>query len=73
MGMLFPSQLIPVTDVMDDVNQLWVGTEHEYYNSGVMLMKLVKIRELVKPVNICVYVREYSAVMLLPNQDVIMP
>ena len=37
-----------VFDVMNDVNRVRLGTEHDYYNSGVMLMDLSQARKLVK-------------------------
>ncbi|MGI6027962.1 MAG: glycosyltransferase family 8 protein [Candidatus Heteroscillospira sp.] len=59
-----------LTDVMNDVNRMRLGTNHDYYNSGVMLMDLEKARELVKPEDIFAYVREHGAELMLPDQDV---
>lgn len=59
-----------VFDVMNDVNRVRLGKEHDYYNSGVILMDLVKARKLVKPEEIFSCVREHSAELLLPDQDV---
>lgn len=59
-----------VTEMMNDVNRVRLGTDHDYYNSGVMLMDLEKGRELVKPDEIFDCVREHGAELILPDQDV---
>lgn len=59
-----------VFDVMNGVNRARLGKEHDYFNSGVMLMDLTKARELVKPKDIYDCVREHSAELILPDQDV---
>lgn len=59
-----------LTDVMNDVNRVRLGTDHDYFNSGVMLMDLEKAREIVKPEEIFDCVREHSAELFLPDQDV---
>lgn len=59
-----------VFDVMNGVNRARLGKEHDYFNSGVMLMDLTKARELVKPEDIYDCVREHSAELILPDQDV---
>lgn len=59
-----------VTDMMNDVNRARLGTNHDYYNSGVMLMDLEKARTLVKPDEIFQCVREHSLELILPDQDV---
>lgn len=59
-----------IFDVMNDVNRVRLGTDHDYFNSGVMLMDLEKAHQLVKPDEIFACVREHSAELLLPDQDV---
>lgn len=59
-----------VLDVMNGVNRIRLRTDHDYYNSGVMLMDLVKAREIVRPEDIFACVREHSAELVLPDQDV---
>lgn len=61
---------IGVIDVINDVNRLRLGTNHDYYNSGVMLIDLNKARNIVKSEDIFDCVREHSAELLLPDQDV---
>lgn len=57
-------------DLVDDVNRLRLDTEHDYYNTGVMLIDLKKAREVVQPEEIFSYVRERSIGLFLPDQDV---
>lgn len=59
-----------VFDLMSDVNRVRLGQEHDYYNSGVILMDLRKARELVCAQDIFDYVAEHAAELLLPDQDV---
>lgn len=59
-----------VTDIMNEINRVRLGTEHDYYNSGVMLMDLVKARETVRAEEIFRCVREHEAELLLPDQDI---
>ena len=60
-----------VLDVMNGVNRIRLRTDHDYYNSGVMLMDLVKARKIVRPEDIFACVREHSAELVLPDQDVL--
>lgn len=59
-----------VFDVMNEVNRVRLGKEHDYFNSGVMLMDLEKARELIRPEEIFNCVRDHAAELLLPDQDV---
>ena len=59
-----------VFDIMNDVNRVRLGTEHDYFNSGVMLMDLTKARKLVVADEIFECVREHGAELVLPDQDV---
>lgn len=59
-----------VFDVMNDVNRVRLGKDHDYYNSGVMLMDLARARQLVKAEDIFDCVRERAGELLLPDQDV---
>lgn len=60
---------VGLTGVMNGINRVRLGTEHDYYNSGVMLMDLVKARGFVKPEEIFQCVREHGDELLLPDQD----
>lgn len=57
-------------DIVNEVNRRRLDTEQDYYNTGVMLMDLVKARETVKPEEVFAYVREHALELLLPDQDV---
>ena len=59
-----------VTDIMNGINRVRLGTEHDYYNSGVMLIDLEKAREIIRPEDIFKCVREHEAELVLPDQDV---
>ncbi len=57
-------------DVGNHLNRLRLSTDHDYYNSGVLLLDLGRARTLVKPEEVFTYVREHSGELLLPDQDV---
>lgn len=59
-----------VTDIINGINRVRLDTEHDYFNSGVMLMDLVKARTVVIPDEIFQCVREHESDLLLPDQDV---
>lgn len=59
-----------ITEIMNDINRVRLGTEHDYYNTGVVLMDLEKARELVKTDAIFKCVSEHESDLLLPDQDV---
>lgn len=59
-----------LTDIMNGVNRVRLGTDHDYYNSGVMLIDLKKARKLVKAEDIFCCVSEHESELLLPDQDV---
>ena len=59
-----------VPDMVDDVNRMRLGTDHAYFNTGVILMDLKLARELVSFDAIFEYVREHSFELLLPDQDI---
>ena len=55
---------------INGVNQIRLGNEHDYFNTGVLLMDLRKARTLVKAEDIYRCVREQTELLLLPDQDV---
>lgn len=59
-----------VPDMVDDVNRMRLGMDHAYFNTGVILMDLKSARGVVNASDIFEYVREHSAELLLPDQDV---
>ena len=61
---------VGVTNLINEINRVRLDTEHDYYNSGVMLIDLKKALSLVKPDAIFNSVREHADELLLPDQDV---
>lgn len=59
-----------ITDITNSVNRIRLGTNHDYYNSGVMLIDLGKARTIVKGEDIFQCVREHEMMLVLPDQDV---
>lgn len=52
------------------VNHVRLGTDHVYFNSGVILIDLVKARLLVKTDEVFRYVEEFKDKLIFPDQDV---
>ena len=59
------------TELANNVNRLRLGTDHDYYNSGVLLMDLDKCRQVIVPDRIFSYVARHARELLLPDQDVL--
>lgn len=59
-----------ITAIVNGINRVRLGTEHDYYNTGVMLIDLPKAREIVKADEIFGCVREHADELILPDQDV---
>lgn len=57
-------------DLVNDVNRFRLDTEHDYYNTGIMLMDLEKAREVVRPEEVFSFVQGHAMELLLPDQDV---
>lgn len=60
-----------ITDIANNVNRIRLGTESDYYNSGVLLMDLKAGRKEIIPQDIFSYVSKHEATLLLPDQDVL--
>ncbi len=60
-----------MTELANNVNRLRLGTEHNYFNSGVLLIDLARCRTEVKPEEIFSYVSEHADELVLPDQDVL--
>ena len=58
------------TELANSVNQMRLGTEHDYYNSGVLLMDLERGRKEISPEQIFRYVEQHSKELILPDQDI---
>lgn len=53
------------------VNKLRLGTDTDYYNSGVLLIGLARCRSQVDPQQVFDYVQKHQNELLLPDQDVL--
>ena len=59
-----------LTEMANRINQIRLDTEHEYFNSGVMLIDLDAARRLVTAEDVFRCVREHEKELFLPDQDV---
>lgn len=59
-----------IFEIIKDVNKVRLGMEHDYFNTGVLLMDLEKSRKLMKSEDIFNCVREQSEMLLLPDQGI---
>lgn len=59
------------TDIANTINKVRLNTEHDYYNSGVLLIDLEKAREVVDLDHLFDYVKEHENELLFPDQDVL--
>lgn len=60
-----------MTELANNINQFRLETDHDYYNSGVLLMDLDMARNEIDAEEIFDYVREHGKELLLPDQDVL--
>lgn len=59
------------TDLASNINQIRLGTDHDYYNSGVLLIDLDKARKEIIAEDIFRYTKEHGKELLLPDQDLL--
>lgn len=59
-----------IFEIIKDINQIRLKKEHDYFNTGVLLMDLEKGRKIVNKEAIFDCVREQGELLLLPDQDV---
>lgn len=59
-----------LTEMANGINQMRLDTEHEYFNSGVMLIDLNAARNLVTAEDVFRCVSEHERELILPDQDV---
>lgn len=59
------------TELANNVNRLRLGMDHDYYNSGVLLMNLRLGRTEILPEVLFRYVREHAMELVLPDQDLL--
>ncbi|MBO0451859.1 glycosyltransferase family 8 protein [Candidatus Enterococcus murrayae] len=60
-----------LTNLTEGFNNIRLGTDHGYYNSGVMLMDMEKVREIVQLEDIFKTIHEFGDYLLLPDQDIL--
>ena len=59
------------TELVAGINQVRLGTESKYFNSGVLLIDLDAARRKVVPEEIFAYVERHARELVLPDQDVL--
>ena len=59
-----------LTEMANEINHVRLDTEHEYFNSGVMLIDLNAARKLVTAEAVFHCVNEHEKELILPDQDV---
>ena len=59
------------TELVNNINQVRLGTTQKYFNSGVLLINLEAGREEVTPERIFTYAAEHGRELLLPDQDIL--
>ncbi len=59
------------TELANNVNRIRLGTDHDYYNSGVLLIDLERCRREVVPSELFAYVREHRRELVMPDQDLL--
>ena len=59
------------TELANNINQLRLGTENAYFNSGVLLMDLEAGRREIIPQEIFRYVEQHRRELILPDQDIL--
>lgn len=59
------------TELANNVNRLRLGTDHDYYNSGVLLMDLSLCRKEIRTSELFAFVSEHWRELLLPDQDLL--
>lgn len=59
------------TELANSVNQLRLGTQRDYYNSGVLLMDLAAGRREIRPDALFAYVEKHRKELVLPDQDLL--
>ena len=58
-------------DVATPINKVRLDLDHEYYNSGVMLLNLTQARQKVQWADISRVIEKYAHFLVLPDQDIL--
>lgn len=59
-----------ITEITNGINRIRLGTKHDYFNSGVILMDLAKARKIVNIEEVFQYIKNHQNGLLLPDQDI---
>ncbi len=59
------------TELANNVNRLRLGTDHDYYNSGVLLMDLERCRRNISAGELFDFVRTHRHELVMPDQDLL--
>lgn len=59
------------TELANRVNRVRLGSNSDYYNSGVLLMDLAAGRREIRPEEIFQFVKEHGKELFLPDQDLL--
>lgn len=59
------------TDLINSVNRIRLKTQHDYYNSGVLLIDLAAGRQQIDPQALFRYAAEHVGELWLPDQDML--
>lgn len=59
------------TELVGSVNRVRLGTDHDYFYSGVLLMNLVLGRERIVPQQLFDYAAAHTGTLILPDQDML--
>lgn len=59
------------TELANSVNQVRLGTNHDYFNSGVLLMDLNAGRRWIDPAALFDFTRRHARELLFPDQDLL--
>ncbi|BDR60588.1 glycosyltransferase family 8 protein [Lactobacillus xylocopicola] len=60
-----------LTDIMSSINNIRLGTDTAYFNSGIMLMDLDQMRQKIKVVEIAAAIQQHHDTLILPDQDIL--
>lgn len=59
------------TNIVGGINNIRLDLDHNYFNSGIMLIDLIKAREIIKLTDITETIEKVGNYLLLPDQDVL--
>ncbi|HHY53308.1 MAG TPA: glycosyltransferase family 8 protein [Clostridiales bacterium] len=59
-----------LTEMANGINFARLSIDHEYFNTGIMLIDLAQARKIVKADDIFQCVSKYEKILILPDQDV---